>query len=688
MASIPDRQILNDMKRPELQKLCKEHQLRANLSNHDLIAALINLNDRDGAESDAQPPTPYTAPPTPTPAPLQRTSSRRTVSRALSRSASIVDNGKPQSNVENHQPEPAAVASPARATKAKQQTRLGVGRPVAAGGKGARAVTKSLSMAKRGKAASRTVKPEATIPEEGSVEQSPVPQSSFDFRFDMTNGAGPSGTQLPAQPSAQDLSAIVANLSSQVSQNSQELTRFVSGQHAVQPVQPMDPQPAIAAAIRPLQEQLQTLQSEMFSIRSMYTAEVTALKGQLAQAQTAITSLSSQLSELKPVVTKVRGDVAISVAHNGQLHAHAFDIQQLKEKVAILSRAQPSAGPSRSASPGSVRAIFPAQRAITQQQNVSSTPGRARARMDSHAPQAPSPAPGPSSDHPGYAPVTLGKHRRDSTASASTEVVEASQASQIPQAQLSHHIVLPDRKRARTVPDNESSAEDDPPLPNDDSIILPAQPHTSRSHLQGPRPRTLPERGAGPERAAHRVSRVVDAQASEDAMGEAFSLLAPEDFPTRQRITPPAGGTLQFSAGNHYFPMPETPQSPTPGNDGLDGYFGQPERSGSGSGQQQEQQRQHDMFSMFGLPSPSRPTLRTPAALRRTTGPSFDPAELLRKDGAGMPTLEELMETGPLSPGDPGMRTMYGTEVENNTRFADFGMSNVVTSSGFWERTM
>lgn len=57
-----------------------------------------------------------------------------------------------------------------RIRKAKEtQFRLGVGRPLAAGGKGARAVTKSVSAskAKKGKG-SRSVKPsEATI-EEGS----------------------------------------------------------------------------------------------------------------------------------------------------------------------------------------------------------------------------------------------------------------------------------------------------------------------------------------------------------------------------------------------------------------------------------------------------------------------------------------------------------------------------------------
>lgn len=67
---------------------------------------------------------------------------------------------------------PQPVAGPStRTRKAKDtQLRLGMGRPVLAGGEGARAVTKpvSASKSKRGKV-SRTIKPaEDTIPEEGT----------------------------------------------------------------------------------------------------------------------------------------------------------------------------------------------------------------------------------------------------------------------------------------------------------------------------------------------------------------------------------------------------------------------------------------------------------------------------------------------------------------------------------------
>jgi hypothetical protein len=64
----------------------------------------------------------------------------------------------------------ATITPPAtRARKAKEQIRLGVGRPVAAGGSGPRAVTKYIDVSKGKRAkGTKTMKPtEDTIPEEG-----------------------------------------------------------------------------------------------------------------------------------------------------------------------------------------------------------------------------------------------------------------------------------------------------------------------------------------------------------------------------------------------------------------------------------------------------------------------------------------------------------------------------------------
>ena len=79
--------------------------------------------------------------------------------------------GPPIPGTSQSQPRPQSTAMETpRTRKAKeQQRRLGVGKPVAAGGPGPRTVTRSTTSSK-GKQVkpSRTARPEATIPEEGS----------------------------------------------------------------------------------------------------------------------------------------------------------------------------------------------------------------------------------------------------------------------------------------------------------------------------------------------------------------------------------------------------------------------------------------------------------------------------------------------------------------------------------------
>ena len=73
---------------------------------------------------------------------------------------------QPTTQTRAAQPQPAPPIT--RTRKAKEtQLRLGVGRPKVAGGAGARAVTKSLSVPKNNKRVSKNVRiPETTIPEE------------------------------------------------------------------------------------------------------------------------------------------------------------------------------------------------------------------------------------------------------------------------------------------------------------------------------------------------------------------------------------------------------------------------------------------------------------------------------------------------------------------------------------------
>lgn len=156
--------------------------MKANLKSDALIELL--LDTKFVVPSGASIPAQYSCRKTNTrgaSAPATRRSvSTRQPSRSAPRISSVIihdtDDEEEEENDQKvdeeeteNQPEPEPI--PSRTRKAKDtQTRLGVGRPVAAGGNGPRAVTKSVSVAKgkRGRN-SKAVKPvEETIPEEGA----------------------------------------------------------------------------------------------------------------------------------------------------------------------------------------------------------------------------------------------------------------------------------------------------------------------------------------------------------------------------------------------------------------------------------------------------------------------------------------------------------------------------------------
>lgn len=100
-----------------------------------------------------------------------------------------------EEETENHPQTQPDLIPPPRTRKAKDvQTRLGVGRPAAAGGSGARAVTKSQSVSrgKRGKTSKSMKLTEATIPEEGLL----FSRHCYSFLF-IVAIVGPEDEELP-----------------------------------------------------------------------------------------------------------------------------------------------------------------------------------------------------------------------------------------------------------------------------------------------------------------------------------------------------------------------------------------------------------------------------------------------------------------------------------------------------------
>jgi hypothetical protein len=202
MPSIPSRKSLEDLKRTDLQRLCKvfyllscsctqsyltsqDYGVKANLKSEALIDLLLD------AQSVG---LPFTILVAHTAILLRKPairSTRRSVStRVSSRSGpshinSVIINDKDDKRQDQglnderlcgHESDtPTAAGSkpntpPAtRARKAKEQTGLGVGRPTAARGSGPRVMTKSSSLSKsrRAKASKTMTPPGDTIPEEG-----------------------------------------------------------------------------------------------------------------------------------------------------------------------------------------------------------------------------------------------------------------------------------------------------------------------------------------------------------------------------------------------------------------------------------------------------------------------------------------------------------------------------------------
>jgi len=124
-------------------------------------------------------------------------------------------------------------------------------------------------------------------------------------------------------------------------------------------------------------------------------------------------------------------------------------------------------------------------------------------------------------------------------------------------------------------------------------------------------------------------------------------------------------------------PYLEAPRSPTPGASGP----GRNTENGNGP----VGREQTDAYQSFGLP-PGRPTFRISSTINPTvltTGKEIDIPITSNEVAAGL-GLRAVSSPTPLDSEDaPPMRvTMYGTELDSDTRFGDFGVEGVAT--GFW----
>lgn len=307
----------------------------------------------------------------------------------------------------------------------------------------------------------------------------------------------------------------------------------------------------------------------------------------------------------------------------------------------------------------------------------------------------------------------LGKRHRDSTASNVTGVIEVGQEDDYSEDELAKRVVRPTKKRAKISQEGGGDAgveqevqeegsesgqaekqeeeEDEEPghatqVPGFTVFSGPDEPP---ENFLDPAPPTthLPEFYAppSPESSGGRPSTST-AHASENQNPFSFSFLPLSSTPANPMypLTMPS------------FPYPEPPQSPSPaGPHGSSGLPGHPGDRASG---------RSNLFQPFGMPT--RPRSRAagsgsgsgsgsgpqegagafvnPAALTRpaSRAPEREVSSNEVAAGLGLTAVKTSSDLAPSQDAPPMKRTMYGTELDGDTRFGDFGVEGVAT--GFW----
>jgi hypothetical protein len=283
--------------------------------------------------------------------------------------------------------------------------------------------------------------------------------------------------------------------------------------------------------------------------------------------------------------------------------------------------------------------------------------------------------------HPGIAETTLGKRQRDSTGSNITGVVEEGQMDEYSDSELAKKVVRPTKKRPRTQTDGEDNAragsssripsmQDDGQPESSNSRAVPTftvfRGSEEPSDYIDPPPPTdhLPD-FFQPESPSGSNS---DGQRSRSVGVPTSSANAAENQPHGFNFAfLPISSTPNNGLYMSSFPYPEPPQSPSPAGPSLASYMSR-------------QDERTDIFKSFGLPSPVRVTRNYGASTQEDRGGFVNPAALTQ--GSSGKQREASTSDATLADPPPSKRTMYGTELEGDTRFGDFGLEGMATN--YW----
>ncbi|KAI8995497.1 hypothetical protein BD414DRAFT_409772 [Trametes punicea] len=697
-----DRETLKAMKRSDLQRICKDYGIKANLKTEALIDLLIDTTQaRPRPTQSVQP---------------QRAPSGRIVSRSVASgsrprgtsSSSVIIHGTDEednaSEEERHHSIPPPPSSeseappPPRTRRAKEtQYKLGMGRPTAVGGSGPRTVTRSTTVAVKGKRArgSKSVKPtEAVIhEEEGALFRRAVPQacpSSARHDLDPPPPAPVPDLEIPPVPTPPMPQEIPESLKEYVATLMLPFQDQLGKMHAE-----LQRRSNEVADMHTLNSQIQLLQSEMETLRS----------------QAAMTSqLQNEVHQLRLLVSSL-------------MRLPGVDIS--KELAKSLGKA---CGSDAGMSQGTAADSDPSHGVAGSLTQVDAYPGVSQ---------------------------LLGKRHRDSNDSHSTDLVDAEAQSQHGSEDLARRDSRPSKKKIKlsgdkgpspsgpstnALPDMDSQGVN--PEAQSDSQPAPA----TFTIFQGPE--EPPESYVDPPPPTTHLSDLLPA-------GSGTSTLAQTPIFGGGAIPRPAGSdenapnrmAFNFSFNTSIFhpitstpyemaepalAYPEPPASPSPGvpsggfieraggrierNDVYHPYGrrhaqsqgqaeGQPQSATSRPASRTASSQVASSQSQFNGAGSSNGTVDS-IALMSIPGGLSAIAETSREgstngnlsDGADfaqqtrrIPSSSEVglalgmgatLPLPPETPAPPMKRTMYGTELESDTRFGDFGVEGVAT--GFW----
>ncbi|KIP12601.1 hypothetical protein PHLGIDRAFT_10039 [Phlebiopsis gigantea 11061_1 CR5-6] len=586
--SLPDRRILESMRRADLQKLCKERGLKANMKTEAIIDLLIDT-DKPQAESSG--------------AAYKRSSSMRIVSRPPSSSGSrnrvgsmiihdtdneeeledgarrgLVDNDHSDNNPTTSQPSQIPIPAMGPATRTRRagddQRRLGLGRPKALGGAGLRAPPRAVSSTQI-----RKVKPSKSVrPVEVPIQE----EEEGNDRLHLQGRSMASTHQGILSPPEQIPQAGPSGTSHDPPTNQSSPLTELSSQ---QPVE-------VAVRASPTSDDV-----------------VASLQVQLEQTQAEVQRLASNAARtdgLQSAVDELRAEVVALRSQTEQQSDFEVQLKAVREELAAM-RMEMSAEFSRTRMPSAQSTVLGT---ISHELAATALPASS------------------SSSAEFLTQSSLGKRHRtgEDIAGAVDEVAAANLAPEI----LETQVVRPTRKKARLVerePSHERGHDYMHVGDEDDYEVMPlAQPAQ-----RGPGFTVFSGREEPPEPLPNVPSsaRLSDLfAASTPPGGTTPSLPTSTAHRAENRVPHTGNNAFTFSFANSVFqPVTSTPAAPPT------------------------------------MPAPEPPTSPTPAL--------------------AVPGLVPL-PGAPDTPAPPLRRTMYGTELELDTRFGDFGVEGVATMGFGW----